>query len=62
MGGEVNVTIQDAYAEACRQLGEASVQAAFVARALAEAEAERDEAGQRIVELLGDSEAEHEHR
>lgn len=45
------MTLQDAYDEACRQIGEAHVQIAALRARLAQVEAERDEAGRRIVDL-----------
>lgn len=49
------MTVQQAYDEACRQLGHAQVEIAALRGQLAEVTAERDEAGRRIVELTGQS-------
>lgn len=46
------MSLEQAFNEACRQIGELSVQNAALQRALAQAEAERDEAGRRINDLL----------
>lgn len=46
------ISLEEAYTEACRQLGEANVHAAILTRQLAAVTAERDEAGSRITELL----------
>jgi hypothetical protein len=46
------MTPAQAYDEACRQLGHAMVSIADLEREKTDAEAERDEAGARIVELL----------
>lgn len=45
------MNLQEAYEEACRQLGDAHVRLTVLGAQLAQAEAERDEAGRRIVEL-----------
>lgn len=47
--------LEEAYDEACRLLGAETVRSALLERALAQAEAERDEAGRRIVELTAES-------
>lgn len=46
------MSLEQAFNEACRQIGELSVQNAALQTALAQAEAERDEAGRRITDLL----------
>lgn len=48
-------TIEQAYAEACRQLGAMHVQAAMLRTELVQAHADLDEAGARIVELTQES-------
>lgn len=45
------MTLEEAYAEACRQLGHALVEVAALRAELAQVTAERDEAGARIVAL-----------
>ncbi len=47
----MGLTLQEALDEACRLLGAETVRASLLERALEQAEAERDEAGRRIVEL-----------
>lgn len=45
------MTLEEAYSEACRQIGHLTVQLSICQSRLASAEAERDEAGARIVEM-----------
>lgn len=53
----MRVTTEDAYNEACRLLGAELVRSSLLERALAQAEAERDEAGRRVAELTAEPDA-----
>lgn len=52
----MEITLEQAYQVACQKLGELVVEAQFLRSSLAKAEAERDEAGRRVVELLAEGE------
>jgi hypothetical protein len=56
----MEVDPQEVHDEALRQIGALTVEVEFLRRQINRVEAERDEAGARIVALLGESESEPE--